>query len=168
MSPVQIIVGSRSDLPHLRASELRTYLSEQGIISSVSICSAHRNAEELRSRIVATWETTATYVCAAGWSAALPGAVRAHLLPLAPVRVFGIALPSEEYPDAQDAEISIKRLPPGIEVTYGGIGTTGFNNIMREVRDVVTAFRQRGSRHTPFPTAVKPPQFDIQLPIQED
>ncbi len=166
MALVQVILGSRSDLSYLRESELLPYLAEQGISTSVNACSAHRNSEELRHFIAASWSATAVYVCAAGWSAALPGAVRANLLGFAPVRVLGIALPSEEYPDGEDAAISITRLPPGIEVTYCGVGTPGFNAAVREVCDIVAAFRQLGS-HSLRPTQVKPPEFNISLSALE-
>ncbi len=169
MAQVEILVGSKSDLPYLRSSDFIEGLEMAGVSYAISACSAHRNLldteawEGLATRINATLGHTAVYVCAAGWAAALPGTVRGLLLGRSLATVFGIALPSEQYPDGTDAEISITRLPPGIDVRYGGVGTDGFNAITADVVELVYAYNP-----DPDPAElkavlakIKPPQFDI-------
>lgn len=163
MSQVEILVGSKSDLQYLLNSNLIERLEQNGVTCVISVCSAHRNASDLRKRINETYDHTAVYVCAAGMAAALPGAVKAELLGRSLAAVFGIALPSKDYPDGNDAEISIKRLPPGIDVIYGGVGTDGFDSIADDVIGLARAY-------DPVPDPVelaavrakiKPPHFDI-------
>jgi phosphoribosylcarboxyaminoimidazole (NCAIR) mutase len=167
MPHVEILVGSLSDLPYLQSSDLPGRLDAAGISYAVSACSAHRNTSELAERIEATMPNTAAYVCGAGWAAALPGAVKALLLGRSLAAVYGVALPSEEYPDGQDAEISIKRLPPGVAVFYGGVGADAFSSIA----DDVIASAKSYDPANPNPdilnqvkAKIKPPQFDIPLP----
>ena len=137
---------------------------------AVSACSAHRNTVELAERIDQTILKASVYVCAAGWAAALPGAVKALLLRRSLATVFGVALPSEDYPDGKDAEISIERLPPGIDVIYGGVGTEGFNTISGLVVDQARAYDPADpdlEALEKVKTKIKQPQFDI-TPPKED
>lgn len=165
---VEILVGSTSDLPFLWESDLLSRLDEAGIKHNTSVCSAHRNVIELEEFMEQTMENAAVYVCAAGWAAALPGAVKAQLLGVSLAEVFGIALPSVEYPDGKDAEISIKRLPPGVDVTFGGVGTEGFNAIA----DQIIASAQGYDPANPdleelakVQDKIKPPWFNIPAPV---
>ncbi len=125
---VQIILGSESDQGFLWNSALTEILDGYGVTWHACVYSAHRNLPELTEFIEGSYEETAVYVCAAGMAAALPGAVRAILLRLRPVPILGVALPSKKYRDAQDARIAIEELPPGVEVTFAGVGEEGFND----------------------------------------
>lgn len=165
---VEILVGSPSDLPFLWDSDLLRLLNEAGITYCISACSAHRNVFELEGHIENTVHKAAAYVCAAGWAAALPGAVKAQLLGVSLAEVFGIALPSVDYPDGKDAEISIKRLPPGVDVTFGGIGTEGFNAIADQL--IASAMSYDPANPDPdelekVKAKIKKPWFDIPAPV---
>lgn len=167
MRHVEILVGSPSDLPFLWESDLLDRLEEAGISYAVSACSAHRNTNELAERIDQTILKTSVYVCAAGWAAALPGAVKALLLRRSLATVFGIALPSEHYPDGDDAEISILRLPPGIDVVYVGVGTDGFNAMSTLVVQQARAYDPLNpdlEMLEKVKAKIKQPQFDIPRP----
>ena len=166
MPHVEILFGSKSDLKFLKgAPELTQQLEEAGISFAVSVCSAHRNAKELGERIDQTIDTTAVYICAAGMAAALPGAVKALLLGRSLATVIGIALPSDAYPDGQDAEISIKRLPPGIDVVYGGVGMQAIDTIGDTVVALATQYKPNPDSEEleAIRANIKPPQFDINL-----
>lgn len=161
MAMVQVFVGSPSDLPHLWSSTLLPELEQRGIDYRIHACSAHRNLRALIGFIDTTWRDTSVFVCAAGMAAALPGTVRGILLDRAQIPIYAIALPSDDFPDADDAITSIDRLPPGIDVIYGGVATEGFNSITGEV--VADALACELPR-TADPRIVKEPQFDIQPP----
>lgn len=170
MPHVEVLVGSPSDLHFVWDSELTQRLDAAGITYSVSACSAHRNDADLAQHITATLGTTSAYVCAAGWAAALPGAVKAKLLRHSLATVFGIALPSEDFPDAKDAEISIRRLPPGIDVVYGGVGVEGFNAIAGKVIEAANSYDPANPdkvRLAAVVAKIKDPQFNVPRPQKE-
>jgi len=162
---VEILVGSKSDLPYLKESSLTEELKRQGVSYAVSVCSAHRNSKELAERIDQTIDHTGAYVCAAGWAAALPGAVKALLLGRSLASVYGIALPSEDYPNGEDAAISIQRLPPGIDVVFGGVSIDGFDKIAPSVIADARSFDPNANLNElqAIRDKIKPPQFDINL-----
>ncbi|HUD07281.1 MAG TPA: phosphoribosylaminoimidazolesuccinocarboxamide synthase [Candidatus Saccharimonadales bacterium] len=162
----EVILGSESDLHYLWDSELLDALEADGITYAVATLSAHRNAAALAKRINETIGTTGAYVCAAGWAAALPGVVKAHLLGRSLAKVYGIALPSDDYRDGKDAEISILHLPSGIDVAYGGVGVDGFNAIISDLQQQLWAYDPN-----PDPellgqvlAKIKPPRFNIPKP----
>ncbi len=166
MSHIEILYGSPSDEPFIEDSFLIPRLKDAGFDVRTSVYSAHRNPEELRDHIARTRDYTNAYICCAGWAAALPGAVKALLLGKSLATVFGIALPSKEYPDGLDAEISIKRLPPGVDVVYGGVGTEGLDSIV----DAVIAAASAYDPYKPDPeqlaavvAKIKPVRFNTQL-----
>jgi len=66
------------------------------------------------------------FIAGAGMAARLPGSVAANTKYFSPV--IGVALPSEEHPDALDALLSIVRSPAGCPVTCSGIGKAGLRN----------------------------------------
>ncbi len=167
MPHVEVLVGSPSDLKFLRASRLVMDLQEVGCTVAVSACSAHRNDHELTLRIGNVIKETSVFVAAAGWSAALPGAVKAKLLGRSLATVFGVALPSEEYPDAADALMSIRRLPPGIDVICPDqIGTDGFNAIIPNVIEQAWAYDPANPDQEELKKVkakIKQPQFNLEL-----
>lgn len=170
MAQVEVLVGSPSDLHFLWNSELLARLKEAGVTYRVSACSAHRNAEELRTFMGKTMGETSVYVCAAGWAAALPGAVKAALLGRSLATVYGVALPSDAYPDAADALLSIRRLPPGIEVICPDeVGSEGFDTITRGVLWSVDGYDPGRPDQAQLEAArakIKPPWFDIPDPVR--
>ncbi len=166
MPHVEVMVGSLSDLPHLKASKLIPALKEAGFTVKVSVCSAHRNEKELDDRINSVISYTNAFVTAAGMSAALPGVTKAKLLRRSLAVVFGIGLPSKKYPDGMDAQISIKELPPGIDVVYGGVGTAGFNRIIDQVIAAANAYDPANPDKALLDqviSKIKDPMFDINL-----
>ena len=171
MQDVVIIIGSISDAHFVWDSKMLDMFDEFGISYEVSACSAHRNAEDLREHVHNTMLETGVYVCAAGMAAALPGAVKALLLP-STTPVIGIALPSPDYPGAEDAIHGITRLPPGVTVLFGGVGVAGFNQtamIIAEafaLRDETGDFRKKVQSYTQSNT--KKPQFRLTPPNKEE
>lgn len=166
MPHVEVIVGSPSDLKFLKDSKLVSALEEAGLTVAVSACSAHRNDKQLTERIGQVIGHTNAFVTAAGWSAALPGAVKAKLLGRSLATVFGVALPSEVFPDGKDAELSILRLPPGIDVVYGGVGTAGFDSIVGQVIKAANSYDPANPDPDQLQAVrdkIKKPQFDIDL-----
>lgn len=169
MARVEVLVGSRSDLHFVWESKLLDELEKAGITREVSVCSAHRNLSALIEHVDQTIGDTSVYICMAGMAAALPGTVKGILLGRSLATVYGIALPSADYPDGLDAEISIKRLPPGVDVIYGGVGVDGLNAIIDGVIMTVEAYDPAN----PDPellrqvsAKIKSPQFDIFKPIE--
>lgn len=167
MPHVEVLIGSPSDLKFLKDSKLVAGLKNADITVAVSACSAHRNDAELTERINAVIGKTNAFVCAAGWSAALPGAVKAKLLGRSLATVFGVALPSDAYPDAADALMSIKRLPPGIDVICPeDVGSAGFDNILYQVVDAAQSYDPTSPDQSQLEAVrakIKQPQFDINL-----
>lgn len=170
MPHVEVLIGSKSDEDFVwQADELFNKLEQAGVSYAVSVCSAHRNADDLAKRIDETLSTTAAYICCAGWAAALPGATKALLLGRSLATVYGIALPSEAYPDGKDAEISITRLPPGIDVVYGGVGTEALNDIADAVVKQALGYDTTPNLEElqAVRDRIKPPQFDVPRPQKE-
>lgn len=169
MAQVEVLVGSPNDLHFIWESELLGELDKAGITYAVSACSAHRNLMSLIDRIDQTIGDTSVYICVAGWAAALPGTVKGILLGRSLATVYGIALPSTDYPDGLDAEISIKRLPPGVDVIYGGVGVDALNFISVAVVMSAEAYDPANPDLELLEQArakIKPPLFDIIEPIE--
>ncbi len=123
---VEIIVGSKTDLPHTQGC--KDILSKLGIPWELSILSAHRHPRALGERANdAVLSGVKAIICFAGMSAQLPGAVGA-LTAGKGVMVIGVALPSAEFPDAMDALLAMTRLPPGLGVVCAGIGAGAGTN----------------------------------------
>jgi 5-(carboxyamino)imidazole ribonucleotide mutase len=92
----------------------------------LSVISAHRNTEQLAVYIGEASESgVKVFICAAGMSAALPGAVAAEL-PLVPV--IGVPLPSTQFTNCMDSLLSMLRMPPGTPVAVPGLATSGLLN----------------------------------------
>ncbi len=137
---VYVLIGSKSDEKYLKESKLIQYLRQEGIEVIGKAISAHRNLFELIAFVRNNAVEGTVFICGAGWAAALPGTVKAILLGtegVGAVPVLGVALPSEEYPHASDAKVSIERLPPGVPVEYMGIGPEGFDAAGKRAAELI-------------------------------
>ncbi len=123
---VAIVLGSESDRKIVDESGLTDTLDVMGIGWEMSYISAHRNSEALMGYVLAGSATVDVFIAAAGMSAALPGAITAICGGITPV--IGVPLPSTEFPDCQDAMLSMLRMPPGMPVIVPGIGKSGLKN----------------------------------------
>ncbi|MFH2111873.1 MAG: 5-(carboxyamino)imidazole ribonucleotide mutase [Candidatus Bathyarchaeota archaeon] len=111
MPNVAIIAGSKSD-QELSDKAAQT-LKELGIAYDQQVISAHRSPDKLISYIRDS--PAKIYICIAGLSAALPGAVAAHTIK--PV----IGVPKDAKLMGLDSLLSITQMPPGVPVATVGI-----------------------------------------------
>ena len=114
---VGIVMGSKSDLPTMRAAE--TELSERGIRSEVRVMSAHREPDKVANYARnARLRGLRVIIAGAGLSAALPGVVAAHTeLP-----VIGVPLTSKtSVAGGLDALLAVSQMPPGVPVACVGV-----------------------------------------------
>jgi len=123
---VDIVIGSKSDGGYVEGA---TKVFEACDVDfAVSVISAHRHEEKLTKhcqQVIA--QGASSVIAGAGWSAALPGAIAAKIK--FSLQVFGVAIPSNEFPSAMDAMLSISRMPGGCPVLFAGIGKAGFENV---------------------------------------
>lgn len=128
MAMIEIILGSKSDLPMLEKSKLTDILTKAGISWKLSVISAHRNLEELQNYCRQTLkEDVQIFIAVAGMAAALPGTIAA--ITRGHVPVIGVALEaSDGFLSGVDALLSMVRMPPGIPVITAGIGKPGLKN----------------------------------------
>ena len=123
MDPVVgILIGSESDRD-LIAPALQL-LTEYQVPHELTVVSAHRNAEAVRSYALAAEERgIKVLIAAAGYAAHLPGVLASwSMLP-----VIGIPLPTSDLRGV-DSLLSIAQMPGGIPVTCVGIGKSGAKN----------------------------------------
>lgn len=123
MDPVVgILIGSESDR-ELIAPALQV-LTEYQVPHELTVVSAHRNAEAVRSYALAAEERgIKVLIAAAGYAAHLPGVLASwSMLP-----VIGIPLPTSDLRGV-DSLLSIAQMPGGIPVTCVGIGKSGAKN----------------------------------------
>jgi phosphoribosylaminoimidazole carboxylase PurE protein len=123
MDPVVgILIGSESDRD-LIAPALQI-LTEYQVPHELTVVSAHRNAEAVRSYALAAEERgIKVLIAAAGYAAHLPGVLASwSMLP-----VIGIPLPTSDLRGV-DSLLSIAQMPGGIPVTCVGIGKSGAKN----------------------------------------
>ena len=119
---VAVIVGSDSDLSTM--VDATDVLESFGVPYKISVASAHRTPEKVRSLVKeAEKNGVKVFIAAAGMAAALPGVVAAET-----VRpVIGVPLASKHL-DGMDALLSISQMPPGIPVAAVAIGKAGAKN----------------------------------------
>lgn len=113
-SQVEFVVGSRTDLPQLAKAEVDNFFRKLGITCRISVISAHRNSAELAEFCREAFNAgTMVFMAAAGWAAALAGAVAANTHSQRPV--IGIGLPGGPLSpfDSLSATLS---MPPGAPV----------------------------------------------------
>ncbi|HIE34261.1 MAG TPA: AIR carboxylase family protein [Candidatus Altiarchaeales archaeon] len=108
---ILIIAGSKSDLKIVNSAE--DVLKNEGIEYSVEYCSFHRQPDRLKELVINS--NANVFICIAGLSAALPGAVAAYTEK--PV----IGVPVSAKLDGLDALLSIAQMPKGVPVGCVGI-----------------------------------------------
>ena len=117
---VSILMGSANDDEFLKpAYEM---LGELGVAFEKRVLSAHRNAKRLGESLDQA-DSIRVFIAAAGYSAALPGVVAAHVIR----PVIGIPVPAGPLKGA-DALLSIAQMPGGIPVAAVGVGSMGPKN----------------------------------------
>ncbi len=117
MAKVGLVLGSDSDL-EVMSSGIQM-LEELGIEYELTVASAHRTPDRVAQYAAgASDRGIAVIIAAAGWAAALPGAVAAHTnLP-----VIGVPISSSPI-GGLDALYSMVQMPPGVPVATVGIDT---------------------------------------------
>ena len=160
MALVQIVLGSATDLEAVHGSGIVETLAAAGISSSVSVCSAHRNIEELGRFVTRSLAGgTRVFVGVAGLAAALPGAL-AGLTNMA-VPVLGV--PMDEH-----GIDSCIHMPPGVPVLTTGVGKVGLKQAalgaaqILAVGDAAIATKLRAY----LQKTAKAPQFDVPAPAK--
>ncbi len=108
---IDIVFGSKSDAPIYE--RLEGVLVDCGVDTRVTVCSAHRNPDQLREMVKAS--KADLFVAGAGLSAHLPGAIAAHSLK--PV----IGLPCNDVLHGFDALIASMQMPSGVPVLAVGV-----------------------------------------------
>ena len=111
MADILIIAGSKSDRKVVDKAE--AVLKEAKIGYAIECCSFHREPERLQELVKKS--QAKVYICIAGLSAALPGAVAA----LTDKPVIGVPVSSKL--GGLDALLSIAQMPPGVPVACVGI-----------------------------------------------
>ncbi len=123
MNPlVGILIGSENDR-ELVAPALQV-LEEYQVPHELSVMSAHRAGEKVRSYAVSAQDRgIQVLIAAAGYAAHLPGVLASwSMLP-----VIGIPLPTSDL-KGMDSLLSIVQMPGGVPVTCVGIGKSGAKN----------------------------------------
>ena len=118
---IGIIIGSESDVETMRHCVDK--LKELGIVSKMSVASAHRNPEKVTKLIKQCEEQGyKIIIAAAGMSAALPGVVASQTkLP-----VIGVPMKSDLM--GIDSLLSIVQMPKGVPVACMSVGKHGAIN----------------------------------------
>ena len=155
MSHVQIVLGSASDLEAVKAAGMVETLAAVGATASISVCSAHRNIEELARFVARSLAGGArVFVGVAGLAAALPGALAGLTNMVVPV----IGVPMDEH-----GIDSCVYMPPGVPVLTAGVGKVGLKNAaiaaaqVLAVGDAAVGAKLRAH----LERTAKPPQFDV-------
>ncbi|MEA1993962.1 MAG: 5-(carboxyamino)imidazole ribonucleotide mutase [Euryarchaeota archaeon] len=108
---ILIILGSKNDMPI--AEKVTCVLEENNAEYDLEIASAHREPEKVLE--LAKKKEYGVFICVAGLSAALPGAVASHTN--RPV----IGVPVSTKLGGLDALLSIVQMPKGVPVACVGI-----------------------------------------------
>ncbi len=149
---VAILMGSKNDADHMKPTE--DVLSTLGISFVTHAMSAHRTPDKVREFSETAEEVgLQAIICAAGGSAALPGAVAAHTT----LPVIGVPLATSEVAGGLDAIYGVLQMPPGVPVAAVAVGSWGARNAAYlaasilslsnpEVREAYKAFRDKQSQ----------------------
>lgn len=155
MTQVHIVLGSASDLEAVKAAGMVETLAAVGATASISVCSAHRNIEELGKFVTrALAGGCRVFVGVAGLAAALPGALAGLTNMVVPV----IGVPMDEH-----GIDSCVYMPPGVPVLTAGVGKVGLKNAtiaaaqILAVGDAGVATKLRAH----LERTAKAPQFDV-------
>ena len=138
---VGIIMGSDSDLTVMKAAA--DILDEFGIVSEVTVLSAHRAPEEVAKYAKTAEEKGLKVIIAgAGLAAHLPGGIASFT----PLPVIGVPIKSSATAGI-DSLFSIAQMPPGVPVATVAINGaknagilaaqiigTGYSNVLQNVR----------------------------------
>ena len=108
---VSILCGSDTDLPIVKKAE--GVLQDAGVTFETRVLSAHRNPDELREYVAKSSATV--FICFAGLSAALPGAIAA----ITDKPVIGVPLSVKL--GGLDSLLSMAQMPRGVPVACVGI-----------------------------------------------
>lgn len=160
MTQVQIVLGSASDLEAVFASGIVETLAAVGVKASVSVCSAHRNIEELGRFVERTLASgTKLYVGVAGLAAALPGALAGLTNMVVPV----IGVPMDEH-----GIDSCIHMPPGVPVLTSGVGKVGLKQAALAAAQVLAVGDPNVMAKLKAHVArtAKAPQFDVAPPAK--
>lgn len=119
---VGVVIGSDSDLPVIQ--ETVNMLNRLGVGHELTIASAHRSPERVRTWLKAVEAKGAEVIIAgAGGAAHLPGVVAADTI----LPVIGIPMPTL-YLNGTDSLYSIVQMPSGIPVATMAVGKAGAGN----------------------------------------
>lgn len=145
---VGVIMGSKSDLTHMRAAA--ETLTALGIPHEVRVVSAHRTPDWMFDYAAkAESRGLEVIIAAAGGAAHLPGMVAAKTL----VPVLGVPIPATTL-NGLDSLLSIVQMPKGVPVGTLAIGEAGavnaallaaaiVSNTRPEVRERLRQWRER-------------------------
>ncbi len=119
---VGIVIGSENDRELVAPAT--QVLDEYQVPYELSVMSAHRSAEKVRSyALAAEGRGIQVLIAAAGYAAHLPGVLAGwSMLP-----VIGIPLPTSDL-KGLDSLLSIVQMPGGVPVACVGIGKGGAKN----------------------------------------
>ncbi len=158
---VGIIMGSKSDLTHMRAAA--ETLAALEVPHEVRVVSAHRTPDWMFDYAAnAESRGLEVIIAAAGGAAHLPGMVAAKTL----LPVLGVPIPATTL-NGLDALLSIVQMPKGIPVGTLAIGEPGAVNAALlaaaivagrhpEVRDRLRAWRERRAADVLLETDLSP------------
>ncbi len=119
---VAVVMGSKSDAPLMQ--ECLDLLTKLGIPHDSHVMSAHRTPDKVRDFALGARDRgLEVIITAAGGSAALAGAVKAHT----PLPVIGVPVPSSELKGI-DALCAMAQMPPGTPVATVAVGSWGARN----------------------------------------
>lgn len=164
---VNVVLGSSNDRRFLDKSKLAEIFTFTGVPWELDYISAHRNPATLYNHIVSQkMGSYKIFIAATGMNAALPGSISAVLYDMVPIpvcQVYGVALPSEEFPNAMDALLAIVRNPPGVPVSCTGIGAVGLTNAAISACQLVASYNETIglSLNKYLISNRKPPQLDV-------
>lgn len=155
MAVVHIVLGSASDLEAVKAAGMVETLHAVGTTASVSVCSAHRNIDELAKFVARSIAAGGrVFVGVAGLAAALPGALAG---------LTNMSLPVIGVPMDEHGIDSCVYMPPGVPVLTAGVGKVGLKNAaiaaaqVLAVGDASVATKLRAY----LEKTAKAPQFDV-------
>jgi 5-(carboxyamino)imidazole ribonucleotide mutase len=158
---VEVIAGSASDEKAIVESGMMKIFEAAGVKAALSFISAHRDDRLLREYLGQSRATV--FIGTAGMAAALPGAIAAAIGLGRRAVVLGVALPSAEYPEANDALLSIARIPPGLAVASFALKAGLINAALcacqilalsdNDVREKLYAYRTGPGAKPPQPRA---------------
>ena len=106
---VGIIMGSESDLPVMKAAA--DELKRLGIDHDLTVASAHRTPEKVRSYAKTAKKKYEIIIAGAGGAAALPGVIAAYT----PLPVIGVPIMTKTLKGV-DSLFSIMQMPSGVPV----------------------------------------------------